>query len=118
MSEVSADIMMTTESPEKKILLVNAIYRYCLIDLGYSPDCHLEDIDVLRLRWKQSYASSKFLQKVLRFYDSLPSYEQRYFYTEVLERNRHYKWWWIEYGSHRLYELASYEVKSRITDAF
>lgn len=115
----SVEISFARNNPYEKSLILNALYRHALMDLGYSMDEHIENIDLFRLFSHENLASSKFLLKVRSFYeDSLTPLEQRIFYTEVLEKGRHYLWWWFEYANPKEYALAAACLREKIARSF
>ncbi len=76
--------------------LLRAMYRHALQHLGYSPDAHVYDLRDGELARKLG-ASSLFLRLILHRYNSLDKEAQRYFLIEVLEKGRHYRFWWLAY---------------------
>lgn len=105
MESESLDVTFPKMTPETKAQLVRSLYRQALIDIGYSPDYHLYDIDKSYLSHKQDRASGAYLQEIMDFYEkSLSPLEQRIFICDCLEDGRHYHWWWMEYcDSYRFY---------------
>jgi len=115
----SVEISFAKRNPYEETLILNALYRHALMDLGYSMDEHIENIDMLRLFSHMNLASSRFLLKVMSFYsNALTPLEQRIFYTEVLEKGRHYLWWWFEYANTKEYALAAHCLREKIARYF
>lgn len=112
------DVTFEERTIDDRIAKINALYRLSLMDLGYSPDEHLENIDLWRLEHYQTRASAQFLLKVMDLYYHMDEMERRIFYTEILEKGRHYHWWWLEFEVRRDYALSCVDVYSQISQSF
>ncbi len=77
-------------------ILVGSVFRQALVEIGYSPDRHIYDLDREYVHRRSECAAGAFLEKVIGFYDSLPIEERKIFLCDCLERGRHYVWWWYE----------------------
>lgn len=99
-------------------LLVGAVFRQALIEVGYSPDYHIYNLDSSFLFRHQEKASAKFLLMVRDFYRSLPDYEKRIFVCEYLEAGRHYPYWWLEYMDFRGFSKRSHDVLAKASKTF
>lgn len=69
-------------------------YRRSLLALGMSPDTHIFDLDYDWLCYKNT-RESRFLREVVDFYLELNEVESRIFVCQVLERGRHFPFWWL-----------------------
>ena len=77
-------------------ILVGSVFRQALVEIGYSPDRHIYDLDREYVHRRSECPAGAFLEKVIGFYDSLPIEERKIFLCDCLERGRHYVWWWYE----------------------
>ncbi len=101
-----------------KGLLVGAIFRQALLDLGYSPDSHVYDVDDDYLLYEKGTASNDFVSRVRSFYRSLSPFKRRILVCDYLEKGRHYRFWWLEYADEREYAKNCHEVVQRLKEAF
>ena len=76
--------------------LVRKKYRTSLLAIGKSPDTHIYDLSLEGIKGRSNPKERLFLVKVLRFYDGLFPKDQDIFVAEVLERYRHYPYWYFE----------------------
>lgn len=76
--------------------LVRKKFRACLLSIGKSPDTHIYDLTFEKLEGRGNEKERLFLQKVLRFYLDLLPKDKQIFIAEVLERYRHYPYWFYE----------------------
>jgi hypothetical protein len=119
MGELRVNFIFEENEVRERWILLNALFRSALLELGYSPDEHLENVDRARLLSKLSLASSRFLLRLWDFYsDGLNPLEQRIFYTEVLEKGRHYMWWWFGDAIQREYCKAGRSLGKKIDRYF
>ena len=75
---------------------LRAKYRACLLRLGKSPDYHIYNLTFEFLNGSKRRKEVAFLLKIRRFYDALPEKDKPIFVREVLERNRHYPFWFYD----------------------
>jgi len=99
-------------------LLVGAVYRQALIEVGYSPDYHIYDLNSDFLYRHEDIAGAKFLIMVREFYRTLPNYEKRIFVCEYLEVGRHYAFWWLEFMDFRGFSKRCHDVLAKADKAF
>ena len=71
-------------------------YRESLIAVGKSPDYHVYDLTVAFLSSLRPCTASRCLIAVKHFYDSLGVRDQAIFVNEVLEKDRHYPFWFMD----------------------
>ena len=90
---------MTTIAPLDESIVhaerINRRYRACLLKVGKSPDYHIYDLSYEFLRYLKPSKEAKFLLRVKRFYENLNDKDKDIFVAEVLERNRHYPFWFL-----------------------
>lgn len=83
-------------SERNKALMIGSFYRQALIECGYSPDFHIYDLKKEELALKKTPAS-QFLISVIDHYNTLDGLEKAVFVSEILERGRHYRFWWLSF---------------------
>ncbi len=105
-------------SVRDRALMVGAVYRQALIDVGYSPDYHVYDLDRSFLRRHDNLAAARFLLTVSDFYRSLPSIERRIFLCEYLEFGRHYRFWWLEFMDFRGFSKRAKDLLAKAAKTF
>jgi hypothetical protein len=93
-------------SAKDKSLIVGALYRQSLIEVGHSADYHVYDLDKDLFVRKRHLAAARFLGEVYGFYRSLPDFERRIFLCDCLEHGRHYAYWWLAYTDPKGYQHA------------
>lgn len=106
-------------SGKDKMSLLGAVYRQSLVQMGYSPDCHVYNLDAERLRRKKPAVAASLLLEVFEYYKSLKKNEADIFQFEALEYGRHYKFWYLTYYDrttftricNRVFESASKKFK-------
>ena len=74
---------------------VRAKYRKSLLFIGKSPDYHIADLSLYYLYGLKGSRAKQYLIKVRRFYEALNESDQRIFVYEVLEKKRHYLFWFL-----------------------
>lgn len=84
-------------SDKEKSGLLGALARQALIDIGHSPDFHIYDLDREELVRKSHLTAGRYLLDLYDFYMSLDPLDRAVFVSEVLERGRHYRFWWLSY---------------------
>ncbi|MCH3909919.1 MAG: hypothetical protein LKF58_02490 [Bacilli bacterium] len=112
------DVCFQENSIKDRITTLNALYRSSLIELGYSPDEHLENLDSWRLFHFRDDAAAVLLTRVVDFYEGLSSMEKKVFYTDVLEKGRHYHWWWMEFLGNKEYTKTCVSTFNKILNYF
>lgn len=85
------------------LLVLGAAVRQALIEIGYSPDEHIYDVDKDFLLRHQDKVAARFILRVREYFDGLTVLEQLSFLNDVLEYGRHYKFWWLEYLDSKQY---------------
>lgn len=73
-----------------------ARHRAALLRVGKSPDAHIYDLTKDFVDHIKNPADRGFFKKITKFYASLNRSMKEIFVKEVLEMNRHYKWWYWE----------------------
>jgi hypothetical protein len=106
--EQGIEIRFPQLSNKEKALLIGAVYRQSLVEVGHSPDFHVYDLDRGTLERKRHLASARFLLQVMDFYDGLPEFERKIFLCECLESGRHYAFWWLDFGDKRRFYRATH----------
>ena len=115
----TVDVTFEEKTIEDRVAKINALYRLSLMDLGYSPDEHLENVDPWRLEHYSDRATAQFLLKVYDlYYHELTPTQRRIFYTDVLEKDRHYHWWWMEFFIRKDYAKACLGTYGKLTQSF
>ena len=76
--------------------LVRKKFRSCLLAIGKSPDTHIYDLTPKILEGRGFPKERAFLLKVLAFYEELLPKDKEVFIAEVIERYRHYPYWFLE----------------------
>ena len=76
-------------------------YRACLLKLGKSPDYHIYDLTYAFLATAKPTVYARALAKLKHFYDDLDVEDKPIFVNEVLEKNRHYPFWFMGEGYRR-----------------
>ncbi len=76
--------------------LVRKKFRSCLLLIGRSPDTHIYDLTEDKIKGRGYARERTFLIKVLQFYLNLSDKDKDIFVAEVLERYRHYPYWFLE----------------------
>jgi hypothetical protein len=114
--EQQIEIRFLELSFKEKALLVGAVYRQSLIEVGHSADYHVYDLEKSLLTRKKNLAAGRFLTQVVDFYGGLSDFERRIFLCECLEHGRHYAYWWLEYADSKKY-YRSYDRLLRKTSA-
>lgn len=94
--ENTLDVLFDKTDAQGQFGLFNALYRKALIDIGLSPDTHVYDLKFQFLA-RRGTASARFLLLSLYYYLDLCKEERRIFVNDVLERGRHYRFWWLEF---------------------
>lgn len=99
-------------------ILVGSVYRQALVEIGYSPDRHVFDLDREYVGRCRGTAAGQFLENVIALYDSLPNIERKLFLCDCLERGRHYVWWWYEWFDRKTYSRMSRLVQDKVRRRF
>ena len=94
-------------------------YRECLMAIGKSPDYHIYDLSIEWLRALRGSSSRDFLIQLAYFYWSLESLDQTILVYEVLEKKRHYRFWFlgIDFAEGE-YERRKYGVLHHFAERF
>ncbi len=98
------DIEFVDLSLKDYSLLLGALYRQSLVQVGMSPDTHVFDLDYDYLSSKDSI-QAKFLMDVIDFYLELNELESKIFICQILEYGRYFPFWWMNY----LFEEKEYK---------
>jgi hypothetical protein len=112
------DVTLKDLNPKEKALLIGAVYRQALIEVGHSADYHVYDLEQDLIDHKLSIAAGVFLQHVKAFYDSLPEMQQKVFLVECLEHGRHYAYWYLPYFSPKSFSHVCSSVYKKAETAF
>lgn len=104
-------------SNRDKSLLVGAMYRQSLVQVGKSPDYHLKNLTDDFLVCLSS-AAGAFLRKVKAFFFSLDPLEGEIFVNECLEHGRHYRFWYLSFYKDADYKKDLLGIYSRVATAF
>ncbi len=72
-------------------------FRQTLLEAGYSPDAHLSQLTPVYLFTRVKNESVRRLIKIRLFLEGLSETERRVFVNDILERERHYPFWY--YGT-------------------
>ena len=115
--DVTINLDLSHLSNRDKSLLVGAMYRQSLVQVGKSPDYHLVNLtdDFLT---RLSSAAGAFLRKVRSFFASLDPLEGEIFVNECLEHGRHYRFWYLSYYRDAEYKKDLSGIYSRVAMAF
>ncbi|HIU44886.1 MAG TPA: hypothetical protein IAC52_01125 [Candidatus Enteromonas pullicola] len=105
-------------SNRQKSLLVGALYRQSLVQVGKSPDYHLRRLDEDFIEHLPKTAAGKFLRKVKSFYGGLDPLQQEVFVNECLEHGRHYKFWYMPYFRDKEYLKELQHIFNRVDSIF
>ncbi len=105
--EVVYDVKIKKLLPKEKSLLVNAVFRQALIEVGKSADYHVFNLTDEFLSHVQDKAAGRYLLSVKRFYESLDQMAKRVFLCEVLEYGRHYRFWFYEFATRNFGAILS-----------
>ena len=76
-------------------------YRHALAEVGLSPDSHVFDLNYDRLL-DQGGAEGAFLADVVDFYLELDDFSAKIFLFQILEKGRHYPFWWLSYTNNMI----------------
>lgn len=79
----------------EKAKRIKSHYRACLIRVGKSPDYHIYDLRYAFLSHLRDSQAKRYLLRVKRFYDGLSDDDKAIFVAEILERDRHYPFWYL-----------------------
>ena len=71
-------------------------YRACLLEVGKSPDYHIYDLTLKELRGMRASDAKRFLLKLVAYYLNLCDEEKALFVREILEKDRHYRFWFYD----------------------
>ena len=91
-------------------------FRLCLLALGRSPDSHIYDLDETFLAGNRSPEASLFIRKIKDFYENLGNAERRFFVKECLEKDRHYKFWYLGEYQKLSYDSAFLQMQEKIKE--
>jgi len=89
-------------------LILGELFRQSLIEVGYSPDAHIYDLDYDFIAHKRETASTRYLFDAKNFYYSLPEFERSIYLCQVLEYGRHFRFWWLIYTADKAKYLRAY----------
>jgi cobalamin biosynthesis Co2+ chelatase CbiK len=117
MEEV-VDIEFPHLNAKTKSLIVGAVYRQSLIEVGHSPDFHVYDLEKSLLEHKNDHAAGAFINKVHDFYFSLHGMERKVFLCECLEHGRHYTYWWLNYCNEKQFSRFLSSVANKASATF
>ncbi|MCR5348160.1 MAG: hypothetical protein K6E59_00930 [Bacilli bacterium] len=70
-------------------------YRKALKAVGKSMDYHVYDLSYSFLASLRACPEAGYLLRVRRFYDALDSCDRMIFVNEILEKDRHYRFWFM-----------------------
>lgn len=99
--------------------LVGALYRQALVEIGFSPDAHVYDLERGFIERKSKKAlAARFVLLVMDFYASLSAIRKKVFLCDFLECGRHYRFWWLEFFDRRDYRLALISVGRTTKERF
>ena len=76
--------------------IINGFVEWCrgvLLEAGYSPDSHVEELTPIYLLSRQKDENVRKVLEMRCFIRELSPLEKRVFVLEVLEKNRHYPFW-------------------------
>jgi hypothetical protein len=96
--KMEAEIKIINQSPFDRTLILGELYRQALIEIGYSPDTHVYDLNKDLIEHKSHLMSARYVLDVIRFYESLNEFDRAIYCCQVLEYGRHYNFWWMLYG--------------------
>ena len=99
--------------------LLGITYRKALIELGQSPDCHIYELGSQDFYLPSTSSKSyRLLEAIKAFYLSLTDFEGHIFVNDILERGRHYRFWYL-YGYNRKdYQRTKRRLLQRIVEDF
>ncbi len=78
-------------------------YRNALLSVGKSPDYHIFDLSTGFLEHLKDTRAKRYLFSLRSFFVGLDQEQQRIFVMEILERGRHYPFWYLEEYTRREY---------------
>ena len=100
------------ECPESK--LVRSRFRNALLALGRSPDSHIYDLDQDFFDHRPKGEALSFIRKVRLFYECLAETDRRLFLKECLEKDRHYRFWYLDQYEDKSFYAAYSKMQQRI----
>lgn len=103
---------------QEKVLLLGAIYRQALLNLGHSPDTHIENLREEHLSFFGPSASSRFLRRIMKVYAKLDFEEKAIFRNEGLENGRHYAFWYLPYCDYRIFAKKKKDTFEKVVKDF
>ncbi len=90
-------------------------YRAALLKVGKSPDYHIYDLTIDFLTSLKESREKRFLLKVKRFYMGLGERDRGLFVREVLEKDRHYAFWFLgEHFKRGEFERLKHSLLTRV----
>lgn len=90
-------------------------YRAALLDIGKSPDSHIYDYNEMFVNVRRHRKAVRFLRKIKAFYEGLAQEEKTLFLYECLERNRHYRYWYLGQYFDEDYPIAFAQMQEKLT---
>lgn len=99
-------ISLEKNKPVTFAYIVGAMYRQALINIGFSPDTHIYDLPLDRIKKNHSSSSGKYILRVAKTYESLEGLEKDIFLNDFLEKGRHYRFWYLSRCNSRDYGRA------------
>ena len=93
-------------------------FRLALLELGKSPDYHIYDLTDDFLLGRKEGTSRRLLIRVKQIFDGLKPEEQKYFNYECLERERHYRFWYLGDYHEKEWAKARADMEQKIQEAF
>lgn len=101
-------VSFPSQTPLDRSLILGELYRQSLIEVGYSADAHIYDLDYLFIAHKRATAATRYLFDAHSFYLSLPDFERSIYVCQVLEYGRHFRFWWLMFTPDKNKYLRAY----------
>lgn len=103
---------------KQKAFVMGAVYRQSLVEVGHSADFHVYDLEQDLIERKGNLAAGRFLIMTKKFYESLEGIKKKIFLCEVLERGRHYPYWYLPYADGKSFSRLSSSLYKTLSKAF
>ncbi len=108
-------ISLEKNDPITFAYIVGAMYRQALINIGFSPDTHIYDLPLDRIKKNHHSSSGKYVLRIAETYNSLEGMEKDIFLMDFLEKGRHYRFWYLSLCNDRDYKKARKETLKDIS---
>jgi len=115
---VELEITLPNLTAKQKATVLGAVYRQSLVEVGHSADFHVYDLEQDLIERKRNLAAGKFLMIAKKYYESLEGIKKKIFLCEILERGRHYPYWYLPYADSKSFSRLSSSVYKAASKVF